>query len=107
MANCGRTHSGIRCAAIRVLRKSSPRSRQRKFLPDHFMNPRNFFAELKRRNVYKVAIAYAIIGWLVMQVGNFARSKKSLSAASVEICISDSLQIGQNVMSEETPPRAA
>ncbi len=32
------------------------------------MNPRNFFAELKRRNVYKVAVAYAIVGWLVMQV---------------------------------------
>src|SRR6266705_2711290 len=32
------------------------------------MNPRNFFAELKRRNVYKVAIAYAIVGWLVMQI---------------------------------------
>ncbi len=25
------------------------------------MNPRNFFAELKRRNVYKVAISYAVI----------------------------------------------
>src|SRR5437763_675492 len=32
------------------------------------MNPGNFFAELKRRNVYKVAIAYAIVGWLVIQV---------------------------------------
>jgi TolB-like protein/Flp pilus assembly protein TadD len=28
----------------------------------------NFFAELKRRNVYKVAVAYAAIGWLVIQV---------------------------------------
>jgi len=28
----------------------------------------NFFAELKRRNVYKVAVAYAIVGWLVIQV---------------------------------------
>jgi len=28
------------------------------------MNPRNFFAELKRRNVYKVAIAYAVGAWL-------------------------------------------
>jgi hypothetical protein len=27
------------------------------------MNPRNFFAELKRRNVYKVAVAYALVGW--------------------------------------------
>ncbi len=29
------------------------------------MNPRNFFAELKRRNVYKVAVAYAVVGWLL------------------------------------------
>lgn len=32
------------------------------------MNPKNFFAELKRRNVYKVAVAYGIVGWLVMQI---------------------------------------
>jgi adenylate cyclase len=29
---------------------------------------KNFFAELKRRNVYKVAAAYAVIGWLLVQV---------------------------------------
>src|SRR5213595_3355267 len=32
------------------------------------MNQRNFFAELKRRNVYKVAVAYAIVGWLLVQI---------------------------------------
>jgi TolB-like protein/Flp pilus assembly protein TadD len=32
------------------------------------VNPRNFFAELKRRNVYKVAIAYAVVAWLLMQI---------------------------------------
>ncbi len=32
------------------------------------MNPRSFFGELKRRNVYKVAVAYAIVGWLLVQV---------------------------------------
>src|SRR5437870_12526182 len=32
------------------------------------MNLRKLFAELKRRNVYKVAIAYAIVGSLVMQI---------------------------------------
>jgi TolB-like protein/Flp pilus assembly protein TadD len=32
------------------------------------MNPKNFFGELKRRNVYKVAVAYAFIGWLMVQV---------------------------------------
>src|ERR1700686_764803 len=34
------------------------------------MIARNFFAELKRRNVYKVAVAYAVVGWLVMQVAS-------------------------------------
>jgi TolB-like protein/Tfp pilus assembly protein PilF len=32
------------------------------------MNPGNFFAELKRRNVYKVAVAYAVVGWLIAQI---------------------------------------
>ena len=32
------------------------------------MNPKNFFAELKRRNVYKVAVAYAVVGWLLVQI---------------------------------------
>jgi TolB-like protein len=34
------------------------------------MNPRSFFTELKRRNVYKVAIAYAVVAWLLMQVAS-------------------------------------
>ncbi len=29
---------------------------------------RNFFAELKRRNVYKVAVAYAVVAWLLIQI---------------------------------------
>jgi TolB-like protein/Tfp pilus assembly protein PilF len=32
------------------------------------VNPKAFFGELKRRNVYKVAIAYAVVGWLLTQV---------------------------------------
>src|SRR5919197_2651810 len=32
------------------------------------MKSGNFFTELKRRNVYKVAVAYAIVGWLLVQV---------------------------------------
>jgi len=34
------------------------------------VNPKNFFGELKRRNVYKVAIAYAVVAWLLMQVAS-------------------------------------
>jgi hypothetical protein len=32
------------------------------------VNPGKFFAELKRRNVYKVAVAYAVVGWLLIQI---------------------------------------
>ena len=34
------------------------------------MNPTNFFAELKRRNVYKVAVAYAVVSWLLIQAAS-------------------------------------
>src|SRR5437764_13194179 len=34
------------------------------------MNPKNFFAELKRRNVYKVAVAYIIVAWLLIQAAS-------------------------------------
>ncbi len=34
------------------------------------MNPRNFFAELRRRNVYKVAITYAVVAWLLVQAAS-------------------------------------
>ncbi|HXQ01740.1 MAG TPA: CDC27 family protein, partial [Candidatus Udaeobacter sp.] len=29
---------------------------------------KNFFSELKRRNVYKVAVAYAVVGWVIAQI---------------------------------------
>jgi len=34
------------------------------------MKAANFFAELKRRNVYKVAIAYGVVAWLLMQIAS-------------------------------------
>ena len=30
----------------------------------------SFFAELKRRNVYKVAVGYAVVAWLLIQLGS-------------------------------------
>ena len=32
------------------------------------MNAKQFFSELRRRNVYKVEIAYADVAWLLMQI---------------------------------------
>src|SRR5437773_9288940 len=34
------------------------------------MSQRHFFAELKRRNVYKVAVAYAVVAWLTIQAAS-------------------------------------
>jgi TolB-like protein/Tfp pilus assembly protein PilF len=34
------------------------------------MDSGNFFAELKRRNVYKVAVAYAVVAWLLIQAAS-------------------------------------
>lgn len=34
------------------------------------MNTRNFLGELKRRSVYKVAVAYAVAAWLLIQVAS-------------------------------------
>src|SRR5437867_11537294 len=31
------------------------------------MDPKTFFGELKRRNVYKVAVAYVVAGWALAQ----------------------------------------
>jgi TolB-like protein/Tfp pilus assembly protein PilF len=47
-------------SAIAQRLKRSPRR--------NLMDAHNFFTELKRRNVYKVAVAYAVVGWLLVQV---------------------------------------
>ena len=51
----------------RIFRAFS-QARSRSDLTDNDMELRNFFAELKRRNVYKVAVAYAVVGWLLVQI---------------------------------------
>jgi TolB-like protein/Tfp pilus assembly protein PilF len=32
------------------------------------VNLKNFFAELQRRNVYKIAVAYGVVSWLLIQI---------------------------------------
>jgi TolB-like protein/Tfp pilus assembly protein PilF len=34
---------------------------------DRTVNPKNFFGELRRRNIYKVAVAYVVVGWALAQ----------------------------------------
>jgi glucan phosphoethanolaminetransferase (alkaline phosphatase superfamily) len=38
------------------------------------MNPKTFSGELKRRNVYKVAVAYAVIAWLLFEAASILLS---------------------------------
>jgi hypothetical protein len=51
------------------------------------MNRGNFFSELKRRNVYKVAVAHAVIAWLLVQVTTLHHSLNSplCSCASITL----------------------
>jgi len=53
--------------AFQVTRIKVECCRDEHFAKARRVNPKNFFAELKRRNVYKVAIAYAIVAWLLIQ----------------------------------------
>ena len=32
------------------------------------MNPQHLFADLRRRNIYKVAVAYGVVSWLLIQI---------------------------------------
>lgn len=51
------------------------------------MNLRNFLAELKRRNVYKVAVAYGIVAWLLIQVTDTVFPRLNLPEWSVTLVI--------------------
>jgi hypothetical protein len=54
------------------------------------MNSGNFFTELKRRNVYKVAVAYAVVSWLLIQIATqvceegYARSSAIVEIIEIE-----------------------
>jgi hypothetical protein len=51
-------------------------------------------AELKRRNVFRVGVAYAIVGWLLIEVASVllptfdAPIRKVGDSGSLEVCVS-------------------
>jgi TolB-like protein/Tfp pilus assembly protein PilF len=51
------------------------------------MDPRNFFAELKRRNVYRAAVAYAVVSWLIIQIATQIFPVFSIPAWAVRLVI--------------------
>jgi serine/threonine-protein kinase len=52
---------------VRKFANTEP-ERKNRYLARKKMNLRNFFGELKRRHVYRVAIAYGVVAWLLLQV---------------------------------------
>ena len=66
---------GIPADAQQNARETTKLARVTSLAPDRTprngsMNSQNFFAELKRRKVYKVGIAYAVVAWVLMQVAS-------------------------------------
>ncbi len=53
--------------AFQVPRITVESCRDEHFVKARTVNPKKFFTELKRRNVYKVAIAYAVVGWAIAE----------------------------------------
>ncbi len=51
------------------------------------MNPAHFFAELRRRNVTKVAVGYAAVGWLVVQLADLIVSALRLPASLATVVV--------------------
>ena len=63
------TRFGIRFGTTRIF-KGFSQARSKSDLTNNGMELRNLFAELKRRNVYKVAVTYALVPWLLMQAAS-------------------------------------
>src|SRR5204863_7138317 len=59
-----------RCVTFQIMRIQVDCCRDERLVNARRVNPKNFFAELKRRNVYKVAIAYGVVAWLLMQIAS-------------------------------------
>ncbi|HEX4637899.1 MAG TPA: tetratricopeptide repeat protein [Chthoniobacterales bacterium] len=47
----------------------------------------NFFAELKRRNVYKVAVAYLVVAWLLIQAASILFPAFDAPASAIKILV--------------------
>jgi TolB-like protein/Tfp pilus assembly protein PilF len=54
--------------AFQVTRVKVECCRDERFVKARRVNAKNFFSELKRRHVYKIAVIYAVVAWLLIQV---------------------------------------
>jgi hypothetical protein len=54
--------------AFQVTRIQVESCRDERFVNAHRVNPTNFLTELKRRNVYRAAVAYGVVAWFLTQL---------------------------------------
>jgi len=54
--------------AFQVTRNKLECCRDERFVKARRVNPTNFFVELKRRNVYRAAVAYGVVAWFLTQL---------------------------------------
>jgi TolB-like protein/Flp pilus assembly protein TadD len=54
--------------AFQVTRIKVECFREERFVKAHRVNPTNFLTELKRRNVYRAAVAYGVVAWFLTQL---------------------------------------
>src|SRR5437763_11653939 len=54
--------------AFQVTRIKVECSRDERFVKARRVNPINFLTELKRRNVYRAAVAYGVVAWFLTQL---------------------------------------
>jgi TolB-like protein/Flp pilus assembly protein TadD len=56
------------CAAFQVTHITVNCCRDERFVKARRVNPTNFLTELKRRNVYRAAVAYGVVAWFLTQL---------------------------------------
>jgi uncharacterized protein YjhX (UPF0386 family) len=61
---------------------------------------KRFFAELRRRNVCKVAVAYAVDGWLLIQIATQVFRKLTSSTFAPSRFQREGLGLGKEVTNE-------
>jgi TolB-like protein/Tfp pilus assembly protein PilF len=67
--SCAESKRGrIRRESFQVTRIKVECSRDERFVKAGRVNPTKFFGELKRRNVYRAAVAYGVVAWFLTQL---------------------------------------
>jgi hypothetical protein len=61
------------------------RWRDERFVNARKVNPTNFLTELKRRNVYRAAVAYGVVAWFLTQLTTQVFPYAQLSAPALHL----------------------